>query len=82
MKIMLKIKIIKKYLKIFKNQSLCVRSLLTITIAITNKTLITSKTLTEEKKQTIMLTYYNQTIKRLPCLICCVNIAFIKGTVK
>ena len=78
MKIMLKMKIIEKYLKIFKKQSLRARSLLTITITISNKTLITSKTLTEEKKQTIMLTYYNQTMKRLPCLICSINITFIK----
>ena len=50
---------------------------LTIAIAITtNKTLITDKTLTGEEKK--ILIYYIQTMKRLPCLICSVNIMFIK----
>ena len=41
-----------------------------------NKTLTTDKTVTgEERKKT----YYIQTMKRLPCLICSVNITFIKA---
>ena len=41
--------------------------------------LITDKTLAgEEKKQTVILIYYIRTMKRLPCLICRVNITFIK----
>ena len=40
-----------------------------------NKTLITDKTLTgEDRKKTC----YIQTMKRLPCLICSINITFIK----
>ena len=31
-----------------------------------------------EEKKTIILIYYIQTMKRLPCLICSVNITFIK----
>ena len=31
-----------------------------------------------EEKKTIRLIYYIQTMKRLPCLICSVNITFIK----
>ena len=70
----------KKYLKEIKKESSCEWSFLTITITITtNKTLITGKTLTgEEKKTTIILIYYIQTMKRLPCLMCSVNITFIK----
>ena len=53
-----------------------------ITVTITrNKTLITSKTYRKEEKKTkntITLIYYIQTLKRLPCLICSVNITFIK----
>ena len=36
------------------------------------------ETLTGEEKKTIILIYYIQTMKRLPCLICSVSIAFIK----
>ena len=66
----------------------CKWSFSTITITLTTgKTLtVTDKTLTGEekkkqnktKKKTIILIYYIQTIKRLPCLICSVNIMFIK----
>ena len=31
----------------------------------------------QEKKQTVILIYYIQTMKRIPCLICNVNITFI-----
>ena len=43
----------------------------------TNKTLTTDKTLTVEETKKILI-YYIQTMKRLPCLICSVNITFIK----
>ena len=67
MAIMLKIKIIiKKYLK--KQKTNTIR---------TNKTLITDKTLAGEERKKILI-YYIQTMKRLPCLICSVNITFIK----
>ena len=60
----------------------CKWSFSTIAITLTTgKTLTaTDKTLTgeEKKKNTIILIYYIQTIKRLPCLICSVNIRFIK----
>ena len=44
----------------------------------TNKTLITIKTFTVEERKKKILIYYIQTMKRLPCLICSVNITFIK----
>ena len=47
------------------------------TNTITNKTLITDKTLTVEERTKILI-YYIQTMKRLHCLICSVNITFIK----
>ena len=75
---MLKIKIINNCKK---KKCSCEWSFLTITITITtNKTLITDKTLTgeEKKKQTITIIYYIQAMKRLPCLICSINIMFIK----
>ena len=72
-KVMLKkdsIKNIKRYKKV-KKRSPCEWRLLKITITITtNKTLITDETLTGEEKKTIILIYYIQTMKRLPCLIC------------
>ena len=55
------------------NKKICI----TIT---TNKTLITDKTLTGKEREKKILIYYIdiQTMKRLPCLICRVNITFIK----
>ena len=68
----------KKYLK-KKKKTPCEWSFLTITITMTtNKTLITDKTLAGEGKKTIILIYHIPTMKRLPCLICSVNITFIK----
>ena len=48
----------------------------TITIT-TNKTLISNKTLTGEEKNKLIC--YIQAMKRLPCLLCSVNITFIKN---
>ena len=71
MKIMHKIMviIIKKIIKKKNNKQK--------TNTITNKTLITDKTLTVEERTKILI-YYIQTMKRLPCLIYSVNITFIK----
>ena len=73
MKIMRKIKII--IIKALKeNQT----NKQTNTIT-TNKTCITDKVLSgEEREREKKITYCIQTIKRLPCLICSVNITFIK----
>ena len=65
MKIMLKIKIIKDILKIE----------FMLMIVLNSKTYIQNL---QGKKQTKILIYYIQTIKRLPCLICSVNFTFIK----
>ena len=67
------IKNIKRYKKVKKKKSPCEWWFLKITITIT-----TDETLTGEEKKTIILIYYLQTMKRLPCLICSVNITFIK----
>ena len=53
------------------NKKICI----TIT---TNNTLITDKTLTGKEREKKILIYYIESMKRLPCLICSVNIMFIK----
>ena len=64
--------------KYFKKYSLCEWLFLLITITIsTNKMSITTKSITGEK-QTIILIYYIETMRRLPCLICNVSVTFIK----
>ena len=67
-------KILRKIKIIIKKRLLQKSKTNTIT---TNKTLITDKTLTGEERKKIHI-FYIQTMKRLPCLLCCVNITFIK----
>ena len=69
MKIMRKIKII--IIKIIKRKK---------KTKTTNKTLIYNRqnTYRGREREKKILIYYIQTMKRLPCLICSVNITFIK----
>ena len=82
MKIMLKINVIKNILKtyiyiyyIYINKYKQIYTA-TIITRITSKTLVTDKTVTGEEGKKLI--YCIETMNRLPCLMCNVNITFIK----
>ena len=82
MKIMLKINVIKNILKtyiyiyyIYINKYKQIYTA-TIITRITSKTLVTDKTVTGEEGKKLI--YCIETMNRLPCLMCSVNITFIK----
>ena len=84
MKIMLKINVIKNILKtyiyiyilyIYINKYKQIYTA-TIITRITSKTLVTDKTVTGEEGKKLI--YCVETMNRLPCLMCSVNITFIK----
>ena len=75
MKIMCKIKIIIIIKTLLKKQQQQKKKTNTIT---TNKTLIYNRENTYRGREREKKNYYIQTIKRLPCLKCSVNITFIK----
>ena len=82
MKIMLKINVIKNILKtyiyIYYIYINMYKQIYTATIItrITSKTLVTDKTVTGEEGKKLI--YCIETMNRLPCLMCSVNITFIK----